>query len=185
MKAIETSSLVITGTIDKEQIMDCIKEHNGFELYIVTDYGVLLGKVTKEHLILNENEPNPEFIQEVRIFNEKEEIKITRQEERFVWRKRKDMVKDAPKIHFIDECHKLWGKVVDVKGAFSILHEKRGTKIAIPHKYEIGDEVSLVFRKYIAFQDKDFATDQPFSYSVVDERLVKYGKFLKEGKDER
>lgn len=177
MKAEAINSIVTTGFLEETEVLDFIKRRGKGNLYIVADYGVFLGDIQDKRIVLFEGVPKAEFIQEVRIFTKIMETKITRTKKGFVWRKRSDDERKKTNIDYIEECHKLWGKVTKVEKGFSILQEKRGTTIAIPKRYEKGQKVGLVFRKYISFQDKDFATDQPFSYEIIDERLVAYCEF--------
>lgn len=175
LKAKSIQSIVTTGFLKKEELLDFMKEQAKTDLYLVVDYGVFLGEIINKNIVLHKNSvPKEDFIQEVRLFKDESEVKITRAKEGFVWRKREDKDNKTPNIYVIDETHKLWGKVTKAEKEYSILTEDRGTTIVIPKKYEICQEVGLVFRKYIAIQDKDFVMNQPFSYQIIDERLVKY-----------
>lgn len=177
----KVNSIVTNGFLREEDVLEFIKKQNGFNLYIVTDYEVFLGTVRDGQILLDRKDvPSPVFIQEVRVFIQEIEIKITRTAHSFVWRKRQDLVgKDGP-VDYIDECHKLWGSVTENNTQFLILKEDRGTTISVPKTIELHtEEIGLVFRKYISFHDKDFHKNQPFSYQIIDERLVKYCDFEK------
>lgn len=183
---LQTFNCVVTsGYLFEDELEKFIKDMQNGYLYLVTGYAVHLGKVKSREIKLYNDKiyddifSQVSFIQEVRIFNKQKEIKITRMNDRFVWRERKDTNEGKGKITCIDETYKLWGQVTAHKEYWSILTEQRGTSIAIPDSYEKGQKVGLVFRKYIEFQDWDLVNDQHFSYRVEDERLVKY-ELLKE-----
>lgn len=178
MKAEAILSIVTTGFLKEEEVLKFMGEQGGNELYIVTDYDVFLGRTNKKDIeIYGSTVPKAIFIQEVRLFKEESEIKITRTKQGFIWRKRVDKESGKTNLYHIDETHKLWGIVTSVEEKHAVLTESRGTTIGIPKKFKDKQEVGLVFRKYIAIQDKDFVTNQPFSYQIIDERLVKYCEF--------
>ncbi len=182
MNYVETEALIETGMLAECEIIPFIKTFPNKDLYMVTDYAVYLGKVQGEKLMLIDAEPESQFIQEVRIFSKSEETKITRVKDDFIWRTRADQSKkndSVPTIYYVDETHKLWGTVKDVQNGWTYLKEVRGTQIAVPYeRYKNGQQIGLVFRKYIEFQDWDLASGQPFSYQITDERLVKYVNWL-------
>ncbi|MEI3611533.1 type III-D CRISPR-associated protein Csx19 [Pseudogracilibacillus sp. SO30301A] len=184
MKSGETRSLLYSGFLYKEELMGFIKNFKHSYLYLVTDYAVYLGKVQDHEIKLIDAEPDVQLIQEVRIFNQSEETKITRMKDRFVWRTRKDEIKTGKNIIYIDETHKLWGTVTDTQAGWSCLREKRGASIAVPGNFKKGQEIGLVFRKYVEFQDWDLATKQPFAYEIVDERLVNYVNWKEAAKND-
>lgn len=187
LKIGKVNSNVTTKTLKEDEVIAFIKRQNNGDLYVVVDYGVFLGRLQdKEILLLQKKQvaiekefPKAKYIQEVRIFDKDMEIKITRTQQGFVWRKRQDSENETGKmtLDYIDECYKLWGSITEVGDGFSVLKENRGTTIVIPRKYEVNQQIGLVFRKYISFQDKDLVTEQPFSYQIIDERLVKYCEF--------
>lgn len=197
MKIGKINSNVTTKTLEEDEVVDFIKRQANSDLYIVVDYGVFLGRVQDKEILLwrerlLENEPiqkkqfvvetelpKTKYIQEVRIFDKNMEVKITRTQQGFVWRKRQDSEAETGEItlDYIDECYKLWGSVKKVGEDFSVLQEDRGTTIVIPGKYEGDQKVGLIFRKYVSFQDRNFVTEQPFSYQIIDERLVTYCEF--------
>ncbi|RFA34226.1 CRISPR-associated protein [Virgibacillus dokdonensis] len=179
------STIMRKGKLKADELIHFIQSNNG-QLYVVTDYGVFLGIVESKNIKLYDDEMlNPDFIQEVRIFNKDMEIKITRMDGEFVWRERKDKDNNNGEITRIDETYLLWGKVEPCKKGWSMLTEQRGSRIALPHSYEQEQKVGLVFRKYIAFQDWDLANEQPFAYHVVDDRLVEYQIWKEEKPDEQ
>lgn len=174
MKSGETRSSLKTGSLCEEELIGFIKSFTNSDVYLVTDYAVYLGKIQDNEIKLIDTELDVQFIQEVRIFNLVEETKMTRMKDRFVWRTRKDEIKTGKNITYIDEKHKLWGTVAYTKAGWSHLQEKRGASIAVPGNFKKGQEIGLVFRKYVEFQDWDLATEQPFAYEIIDERLVNY-----------
>ncbi len=179
------STIMRKGKLKADELIDFITSNKG-QLYIVTDYGVFLGIVESKNIKLYDDEKlNPDFIQEVRIFNKDKEIKITRINDEFVWRERKDTENNKGNTTHIDETYLLWGKVKHLDRGWSILTEQRGSRIALPHLYEQEQKVGLVFRKYIAFQDWDLANEKPFAYHVVDDRLVEYQIWKEEKPDEQ
>ncbi|MBU5266438.1 type III-D CRISPR-associated protein Csx19 [Virgibacillus proomii] len=186
MRHQKLDSVVTKGHLTKDELIEFIRDTKNGDLYLVIDYGVYLGKVEASEIKLYDDDAilEPQFIQEVRIFNKQKEIKISRINDRFVWRERKDTNEGKEETTCFDETYKLWGQVTAHKENWSILTEQRGTSIAIPDSYEKGQKVGLVFRKYIEFQDWDLVNDQPFSYQVVDDRLVKYALWKEEKENE-
>lgn len=185
MELARGNSTITKGKLKADELINFIKLNNG-QLYVVTDYGVFLGIVESNNIKLYDDEMlNPEFIQEVRIFNKDKEIKITRMQDEFVWRERKDTDHKKGEITRIDETYLLWGEVEQCENGWSILTEQRGSRIALPHSYKKKQKVGLVFRKYIAFQDWDLVNKQPFTYHVVDDRLVEYQLWKEEKTDEQ
>lgn len=171
LEATEGKMIRTNGLIKASELLAFIQEHEKSYAYIETASKVSLCDI-KDIAKLN-----TDYVQEVRLFTEQAETKIVRRNANtFIWRTIQDGSEGEPTV-YIDETHKLWGTVACSSKSKAILKEQRGTTITVPIASEKGEQVWLVFRKYIVFQDKDFAGDTPFTYGIEDERLVKFVTF--------
>lgn len=169
LEATEGKTIRTNGLIKASELLAFIQEHEKSYAYIETASEVSLCDIKDIKL-------NTDYVQEVRLFTEQAETKIVRRDANtFIWRTIQDGSEGEPTV-YIDETHKLWGTVACSERK-NVLTEQRGTTITVPIASEKGDQVGLVFRKYIVFQDKDFAGDTPFTYGIEDERLVKFVTF--------
>lgn len=179
MKHKKIKSQVETGHVSQQELLSLIRKEKQGDIYVMADNEIYFGKlVSGEIKLYNGKQMEAAYIQEVRVFGETKELKITRVNDNFIWRLRKDSIGNDT-IYF-DDTHKLWGKVVSYDGEWSVLKENRGTKLVIPKVFKEKEDIVLVFRKYVAFQEWDLATNQPFRYAVVDERLVEFQEMKEE-----
>lgn len=170
LEATKGKRIRTNGLIKASELLAFIQEHENSNAYIETASEVSLCHIKDIKL-------NTDYVQEVRLFTEQVETKIVRRDTNtFIWRTIQDGSEGEPTV-YIDETHKLWGTVACSSKSKAILKEQRGTTITVPIASEEGEQVWLVFRKYIVFQDKDFAGDTPFTYGIEDERLVKFVTF--------
>lgn len=170
LEATKGKRIRTNGLIKASELLAFIQEHEKSDAYIETASEVSLCHIKDIKL-------NTDYVQEVRLFTEQAETKIVRRDTNtFIWRTIQDSSEGEPTV-YIDETHKLWGTVAGSSKSKTILKEQRGTTITVPIASKKGEQVGLVFRKYIVFQDKDFAGDTPFTYGIEDERLVKFVTF--------
>ncbi|WP_341299984.1 CRISPR-associated protein Csx19 [Lysinibacillus sp. FSL H8-0500] len=175
MKHRTIKSQMDTGRIPQEELLSFICAQKNGDIYIMADDAVYFGQLDNGKIKLyNDAQFEESYVQEVRVFDESKELKLIRRNSEFLWRTRKDSQGNG--MIYFDDTHKLWGRVAKSDGKWSVLQEGRGMKIAIPREFKEKEHVVLVFRKYLAFQDWDLTIEQPFCYSIVDERLVKYEK---------
>lgn len=205
---------------DKVLPCDCLKEINKrfsgkAYIYVILDYAVALGIYQEGKLFIGfcENEGCAikcygdkaeekislahelfaDYVRELRVFDEKQELRFVRLGQEFFmrfWRDREEKTETqiredkeknfANVIYCSEEIQKIWGKVKKYKkedGKFvpygwCLLESNRGSKILVPdifdRKEQNGNEKALIIREYIQFPD---ASDEIGLVKIVDERM--------------
>ncbi|NGZ74060.1 type III-D CRISPR-associated protein Csx19 [Saccharibacillus alkalitolerans] len=126
------------------------------------------------------------YLQEIRVFNRRQELRAIRMENRFSIRvledEGSDSVSGQPKFSCLSETHKLWGhskgrQTSDKESDWTLLSSERGTQLYFPDSLPKGAEKGLIVRNYIEFEDqKRIGMDEVWKprsgYRFVDERMV-------------
>ncbi|MCI6465070.1 MAG: CRISPR-associated protein Csx19 [Faecalicatena sp.] len=128
-------------------------------LYVVLDFAVGFGIYENGSFMIrldHYEKPVPldwEYLQELRIFNETGELRLTPFEGRWIGRYRGSNIFNEKKVlqsneYCIDEQQKIWGRVKDTSGLWSLLASERGTRIWVPEKEE-AREWAVCLRKFM------------------------------------
>lgn len=155
---------------DKESVDDVLKQVNKYFnqdkawIYAVLDYAVGFGVYENNCFFVRVGEKKElvplewDYLQELRVFNSKGEIRLNKRNEKWVGRYRgeKSGLEDGERIeeeYFIDEYQKLWGSAQNVENMniqdWSLLTSGRGTRIWVPIKIEENQGASILVRKFM------------------------------------
>ncbi|MEJ9152467.1 type III-D CRISPR-associated protein Csx19 [Bacillus smithii] len=138
----------------KKGIRDFFKEEKGFILAWL-DYEVKAGFVSQGEMIFYDHSLEEEYLQELRVFNEKRELHVRRWEEQFVGR----MIVDGGDGEYndiFDEKHYIWGQVVEGENGWLKVSEKnRGFQIYIPSlsQQDVPQKICYYVRNYLKEDD--------------------------------
>jgi CRISPR-associated protein (TIGR03984 family) len=121
-------------------------------------YKVLIGKVDQGRLeFYNEEKFNPQYLLQLRIFNQDRELHIRRKDaSRFLLRYRLDDI--GVPIEAVEACQVLWGRsseVASLQTGWVRLSEKRGVELILPCNKtpRKGSRFWLKTRNYIGYND--------------------------------
>ena len=155
---------------DKESVDDVLKQVNKYFnqdkawIYAVLDYAVGFGVYENNCFFCQSGRKKElvplewDYLQELRVFNSKGEIRLNKRNEKWVGRYRgeKSGLEDGERIeeeYFIDEYQKLWGSAQNVENMniqdWSLLTSGRGTRIWVPIKIEENQGASILVRKFM------------------------------------
>lgn len=119
------------------------------------------------------------YLQELRIFNAKQELRAIRRGDSFCWRLRIDEDAADDKRCVWQEKHKLWGHALQSgwnapSDDWTTLSSQRGTEILFPGRLEEHAEVAVLVRNYIVFGRP---SDGEELLRFADERLVGFERW--------
>ncbi|MBG9782991.1 type III-D CRISPR-associated protein Csx19 [Shouchella lehensis] len=134
-------------------------------VYAVFDDQICFGTYKDETINLFDRgiEETREHLLELRIFSKEKEYRAIRAGQHF----RARIIEEhghGNDSHYIEETHKVWGKVSSVKEDWIHLKETRGAQLHVPYWLKKGEQLGLRVRQYIEFSDEN--------YAFVDERFV-------------
>ena len=163
------------------ELLDDIKKYitKGASVVAYLDNEVLVGTYSDGNFKFYNNKTiSLEFIQQIRIFNENEELFLWRSNGKLKGRKRIDVEGDETDV--IDANQVLFGTAIEkLDGDYACLSEKRGMEIVLPDNGYIVDDkkerVAIKTRNYISYTDNWQAT-------YTDVRFVKFIQLPEEGK---
>lgn len=168
----DSSSIAWTciDTIEKLQanIGKIVTEKGWFVAYL--DYQVCIGAFDGMRLLWPKaEEPQPKYIQALRVFNHEQELYIRRTaHESFIGRNRIDG--KGNEIPVVEAAQFLWGKKERESNGWLHLKEDRGVELCLPSIAESvpsSERVRLVTRNYVDFN--------PFGQAgYVDSRFVEF-----------
>jgi len=158
---------VMRGTTSIEGILPLIKSiiKDDVNVIMYEDHGVSIGLYRNQEFIFESERPITKFLQELRLFNEKCELKFIRtSENQYIYRFiSDDKIPEAEVVQYdtVKENPKylLYGtrveKYTENKGVtFTHLTEASGVKVTLPYKLdEVNDDLQIEVINYISYSD--------------------------------
>lgn len=147
---------VFTEFIELEKFLADNFSTNGFMIAYL-DYKVIIRKYENSKIVFwNNEEPfSPEFIQKLRLFNDKRELFIWRNEGK--WKAKLRIDEEGEEVSTIESNQVLFGTVGNIENGFTILTEDRGTEIILPFEIKGIDtkknRVKIKTRNYINYNE--------------------------------
>lgn len=190
-EVLEIISCSRTGTTEENKLLEELDKRveGQLNVYAVMDHAVALGlyRDGKIQIGLGLERRVAElplaYVQELRVFNEKQEFRALRKGKEFLWRLRIDEtpMPGGEKVLILREKHKLWGSVKEKEdtGEWSLLREKRGSALLFPGRVELHGEKGVLVRNYIALGKSG---DRKELVYYVDERLCGFENWEEEGR---
>lgn len=139
---------------------------------------IIFGRWQSGHIALASGETiQPEFWQELRIFNENEELHLRRVRKGFRGRYRKDEPAQGGCCPYVDSFSRFWGTANDTPkdGYATLIDEQRKLRLVIPVEDESADWYGLETRNYIG-SDKETGLSGYIDYRFVHIASAKEGK---------
>lgn len=158
-------SICVTKCIKKNEILglisDNIDPNNKYYVLEHRIYGVYLGVLKNKKFIYYDNSDiDIENLIEIRIFNNKSEIRIVKNEDdKYIFRKRQDgdvvNAKESLNICY-DEKYLLYGTKSSYSNMWTTAEEKRGIRLNLPFKSNDNPDSRffLKVRNYVDFTDR-------------------------------
>lgn len=194
MKIIEILSENHVETIGEDCLLDYINTHITEKAYVyaVLDYAVVLGELKDGNIKVGFGLTNKiedlqlAYVQELRVFNDKSELRAIRSEDIFNCRIRVDEKQETfgagNKCYVMDENHKLWGSVKkNNSNGWSLLRSKRGSAILYPEILKEHDKIAIQVRNYIEYKE---AQEECGLIHYVDERFCGFTLWAASSKGE-
>lgn len=183
----------ISGQEARKLAAQCFPEEA--KLYAVLDFTVCFGIYHKDRFMVGleeQSEPSAldwNYLRELRIFNENQELLLVPSEGGWCGRIRRDAGNseeaEGAGEYVLDERQKLWGKVnKDRKNGidgWSTLVSGRGSRIQIPVE-TVGEEAAIYVRRYLRIPDVVKGEELVFQKDI---RMVDFCTWRGDEEDER